>query len=131
MNKPYTKKYKTAAHKNKPYLSIMPSDVTITSQRFCDKVLHTVQVKTATKLHCGLTLKQASDTTHLFTVKNGKTIPDPGKKYKTASYGCLTVPYTGTNPPLLVNLTSTIWVAVRSMLMQSLSPVAARQKGAI
>jgi hypothetical protein len=61
----------------------------------------------------------------------GKTIPDAGKKYRTASYDCLTVPYTGTNPSLLVNLMSTIWVAVKSMLMPSLSPVAGRQKGAI
>jgi hypothetical protein len=46
-------------------------------------------VKTASKLQCGLTLKQMSAVTHLFTVKNGgekKTIPDSWKKYKIASY---------------------------------------------
>jgi hypothetical protein len=65
----------------------------------------------------------------------GKTIPDPWTKYKTASYDCLTGflhRHKSLSPCEPESKTiSTIWIAIRSMLMQTLTPVTATQKGAV
>jgi hypothetical protein len=65
----------------------------------------------------------------------GKTIPDPWEKYSTTSYDCLTGflhrhKFLSPHEPESRTI-STIWVSIRSTLMQSLTPVKARQKGAI